>query len=157
MRLKEDMHLPSSLLVSCRTQVSIPVSSSLSACRPVCNFLTCSNLWPSWAVAVKRHTHRLCGFNRLRWCFDDWWMGHTCRKDSQLLYRIWVAYATLFGPGQNVGLFHHSLLQHTDLYHPNRTIILTIIYEILLVGFWFIDHGNALRWYCLFLGIIWYV
>ncbi|KAG8785285.1 hypothetical protein FRB91_011741, partial [Serendipita sp. 411] len=34
------------------------------------------------------------------------------------------------------------------------TIVLTIIYEILLIGFWFIDHGNALRWYCLFLGLL---
>jgi hypothetical protein len=32
--------------------------------------------------------------------------------------------------------------------------MLTIIYEIILIGFWFIDHGNALRWYCLFLGLI---
>ncbi|KAF8329439.1 peptidase M50B-like-domain-containing protein [Cantharellus anzutake] len=36
------------------------------------------------------------------------------------------------------------------------TIILTIIYEGLLIGFWFIDHGSALRWYSLFVGVIFY-
>lgn len=53
-----------------------------------------------------------------------------------------------------------------------RTIILTLCYEGLLVGFWFVDHAyvalsvppvyslnaskrrQALRWYCLFLGVM---
>ncbi|KAI0821554.1 peptidase M50B-like-domain-containing protein [Irpex lacteus] len=34
------------------------------------------------------------------------------------------------------------------------TILLTLCYEGLLVGFWFIDHAQALRWYCLFLGVM---
>jgi len=34
------------------------------------------------------------------------------------------------------------------------TILLTIGYEALLIGFWFIDHAQALRWYVLFLGIM---
>lgn len=38
-----------------------------------------------------------------------------------------------------------------------RTIFVTIIYEGLLIGFWFIDHGSPLRWYCLFLGIMKFV
>ncbi|OSX64282.1 hypothetical protein POSPLADRAFT_1054898 [Postia placenta MAD-698-R-SB12] len=33
-------------------------------------------------------------------------------------------------------------------------ILLTVIYEGILVGFWFIDHGQALRWYCLFVGVM---
>jgi len=40
----------------------------------------------------------------------------------------------------------------TRLLH--RTIILTICYEALLIGFWFVDHGQALRWYCLFIGVM---
>ncbi|CAE7217298.1 unnamed protein product, partial [Rhizoctonia solani] len=34
------------------------------------------------------------------------------------------------------------------------TIILIVIYEALLIGFWFINHGDALRYYCLLLGIM---
>ncbi|EUC59680.1 peptidase M50B-like protein, partial [Rhizoctonia solani AG-3 Rhs1AP] len=34
------------------------------------------------------------------------------------------------------------------------TIILIVIYEALLIGFWFIKHADALRYYCLFLGIM---
>ncbi|CAE6454659.1 unnamed protein product [Rhizoctonia solani] len=34
------------------------------------------------------------------------------------------------------------------------TIVLIVIYEALLIGFWFINHGDALRYYCLFLGIM---
>lgn len=47
-----------------------------------------------------------------------------------------------------------GLLMPLSLVRDKITIMLTVIYEILLIGFWFIDHGNALRWYCLFLGII---
>ncbi len=63
-----------------------------------------------------------------------------------------------------------ACLRHTHI----RTILLTIVYEGLLVGFWFIDHAcagsffwiagfsvygpymcsQALRWYMLFLGMI---
>ncbi|KAJ7715365.1 peptidase M50B-like-domain-containing protein [Mycena maculata] len=35
-----------------------------------------------------------------------------------------------------------------------KTILLTILYEALLIGFWFVDHGEALRWYCLFVGVM---
>ncbi|KAM5532351.1 hypothetical protein V8D89_013945 [Ganoderma adspersum] len=34
------------------------------------------------------------------------------------------------------------------------TILLTVFYEGLLIGFWFIDHGQALRWYCLLIGVM---
>ncbi|KZT59918.1 hypothetical protein CALCODRAFT_493184 [Calocera cornea HHB12733] len=34
------------------------------------------------------------------------------------------------------------------------TIFLTFCYEALLIGFWFIDHGDALRFYCLFVGVM---
>jgi len=34
------------------------------------------------------------------------------------------------------------------------TMALTIVYEGLLIGFWFIDHGSPLRWYCLFIGVM---
>ncbi|THH05264.1 hypothetical protein EW145_g4919 [Phellinidium pouzarii] len=34
------------------------------------------------------------------------------------------------------------------------TIILTFGYEGLLIGFWFIAHAAALRWYCLFIGVM---
>ncbi|ESK94900.1 hypothetical protein Moror_14067 [Moniliophthora roreri MCA 2997] len=40
------------------------------------------------------------------------------------------------------------------LVRDKLTILLTIMYEILLIGFWFIDHGSALRWYCLFIGVM---
>ncbi|CAG7847777.1 SubName: Full=Uncharacterized protein {ECO:0000313/EMBL:CCA69551.1} [Serendipita indica DSM 11827] len=47
-----------------------------------------------------------------------------------------------------------GLLMPLSLVRDKITIILTIIYEALLIAFWFIDHGNALRWYCLLLGIL---
>ncbi|PVG02018.1 hypothetical protein CPB86DRAFT_780919 [Serendipita vermifera] len=47
-----------------------------------------------------------------------------------------------------------GLLMPLSLVRDKITIILTIIYEIFIIAFWFIDHGNALRWYCLFLGLI---
>ncbi|PCH44228.1 hypothetical protein WOLCODRAFT_26566 [Wolfiporia cocos MD-104 SS10] len=34
------------------------------------------------------------------------------------------------------------------------TILLIFMYEGVLVGFWFVDHGQALRWYCLFVGVM---
>ncbi|EJD48294.1 hypothetical protein AURDEDRAFT_113110 [Auricularia subglabra TFB-10046 SS5] len=34
------------------------------------------------------------------------------------------------------------------------TLICIAFYEALLVGFWFIEHGQALRWYVLFMGIM---
>jgi len=36
------------------------------------------------------------------------------------------------------------------LVRDKLTILLTVLYEGLLIGFWFIDHAQALRWYCLF-------
>ncbi|KJA23587.1 hypothetical protein HYPSUDRAFT_137554 [Hypholoma sublateritium FD-334 SS-4] len=43
------------------------------------------------------------------------------------------------------------------LVRDKLTILLTICYEALLIGFWFIDHAQALRWYCLFVGVMKYV
>ncbi|EDR14681.1 uncharacterized protein LACBIDRAFT_305551 [Laccaria bicolor S238N-H82] len=40
------------------------------------------------------------------------------------------------------------------LVRDKLTIVLTIFYEGLLIGFWFVDHGQALRWYCLFVGVM---
>jgi len=40
------------------------------------------------------------------------------------------------------------------LVRDKLTIFLTMCYEGLLIGFWFIDHASALRWYCLFIGIM---
>ncbi|KAF4569824.1 hypothetical protein EYR40_008804 [Pleurotus pulmonarius] len=34
------------------------------------------------------------------------------------------------------------------------TILLTMLYEGVLIGFWFIDHAEPLRWYCLFVGVM---
>jgi len=34
------------------------------------------------------------------------------------------------------------------------TIVLTVFYEALLVAFWFVAHAAALRWYCLFVGVM---
>lgn len=47
-----------------------------------------------------------------------------------------------------------GLLCPLALVRDKLTVILTLAYEGLLIGFWFIDHASALRWYCLFLGII---
>ncbi|TDL23771.1 hypothetical protein BD410DRAFT_787052 [Rickenella mellea] len=47
-----------------------------------------------------------------------------------------------------------GLLCPLVLVRDKLTILLTICYEALLVGFWFIDHASALRWYCLFVGIM---
>lgn len=47
-----------------------------------------------------------------------------------------------------------GLIAPLSLVRDKLTILLTIIYEGLLVGFWFIDHAQALRWYMLFLGMI---
>ncbi|KAF8909411.1 peptidase M50B-like-domain-containing protein [Gymnopilus junonius] len=40
------------------------------------------------------------------------------------------------------------------LVRDKLTILLTLCYEALLVGFWFVDHAQALRWYCLFIGVM---
>lgn len=40
------------------------------------------------------------------------------------------------------------------LVRDKLTILLTLFYEGLLVGFWFIGHAQALRWYCLFVGVM---
>ncbi|KZP16643.1 hypothetical protein FIBSPDRAFT_957884 [Athelia psychrophila] len=40
------------------------------------------------------------------------------------------------------------------LVRDKLTILLTTIYVGLLIGFWFIDHASALRWYCLFVGVM---
>ncbi|RDB20847.1 hypothetical protein Hypma_012056 [Hypsizygus marmoreus] len=47
-----------------------------------------------------------------------------------------------------------GLIMPLALVRDKLTIILTIFYEALLIGFWFIDHAQALRWYCLFIGVM---
>ncbi|KZT43129.1 hypothetical protein SISSUDRAFT_741838 [Sistotremastrum suecicum HHB10207 ss-3] len=47
-----------------------------------------------------------------------------------------------------------GLLIPTVLVRDKLTILLTLLYEGLLVGFWFVDHASALRWYCLFVGVM---
>ncbi|GAW04800.1 hypothetical protein LENED_006613 [Lentinula edodes] len=47
-----------------------------------------------------------------------------------------------------------GLILPLKLVRDKLTIVLTIIYEGLLIGFWFIDHAGALRWYCLFIGVM---
>jgi len=40
------------------------------------------------------------------------------------------------------------------LVRDKLTLFLIGCAEVLLIGFWFVDHASALRWYCLFLGIM---
>ncbi|KAF8892091.1 peptidase M50B-like-domain-containing protein [Infundibulicybe gibba] len=47
-----------------------------------------------------------------------------------------------------------GLIMPLVLVRDKLTIILTVLYEALLVGFWFIDHAQPLRWYCLFVGVM---
>ncbi|KAJ3731846.1 peptidase M50B-like-domain-containing protein [Lentinula guzmanii] len=47
-----------------------------------------------------------------------------------------------------------GLILPLKLVRDKLTIMLTVIYEGLLIGFWFIDHAGALRWYCLFIGVM---
>ncbi|KAJ6621355.1 peptidase M50B-like-domain-containing protein [Mycena sp. CBHHK59/15] len=47
-----------------------------------------------------------------------------------------------------------GLIMPLALVRDKLTILLTIIYEAFLIGFWFVDHGGALRWYCLFIGVM---
>ncbi|THU99121.1 hypothetical protein K435DRAFT_508685 [Dendrothele bispora CBS 962.96] len=47
-----------------------------------------------------------------------------------------------------------GLIVPLSLVRDKLTILLTIFYEGLLIGFWFIDHGSALRWYCLLIGVM---
>ncbi|KNZ74557.1 hypothetical protein J132_06511, partial [Termitomyces sp. J132] len=47
-----------------------------------------------------------------------------------------------------------GLLMPLALVRDKLTIVLTIFYEGLLIGFWFIDHAQPLRWYCLFVGVM---
>ncbi|OCH93632.1 hypothetical protein OBBRIDRAFT_885307 [Obba rivulosa] len=47
-----------------------------------------------------------------------------------------------------------GLVAPLALVRNKLTILLTLLYEGLLIGFWFIDHSQALRWYCLFLGVM---
>ncbi|KXN86627.1 hypothetical protein AN958_09931 [Leucoagaricus sp. SymC.cos] len=47
-----------------------------------------------------------------------------------------------------------GLLMPLALVRDKLTIVLTFLYEGLLIGFWFIDHAQALRWYCLFIGVM---
>ncbi|KZV99963.1 hypothetical protein EXIGLDRAFT_604847, partial [Exidia glandulosa HHB12029] len=37
------------------------------------------------------------------------------------------------------------------------TLICIVFYEALLVGFWFVEHGQGLRWYVLFVGVMKYL
>uniref|UniRef100_D8Q0G5 Peptidase M50B-like-domain-containing protein n=1 Tax=Schizophyllum commune (strain H4-8 / FGSC 9210) TaxID=578458 RepID=D8Q0G5_SCHCM len=47
-----------------------------------------------------------------------------------------------------------GLIAPLSLVRDKLTILLTLVYEALLIGFWFIDHASALRWYCLLVGIM---
>jgi hypothetical protein len=47
-----------------------------------------------------------------------------------------------------------GLVMPLVLAREKLTILLTILYEALLIGFWFIAHAQPLRWYCLFLGVM---
>jgi len=47
-----------------------------------------------------------------------------------------------------------GLICPIGLVRDKLTLLLILIYEAILIGFWFADHGTALRWYCLFVGII---
>ncbi|KAH7907359.1 peptidase M50B-like-domain-containing protein [Hygrophoropsis aurantiaca] len=47
-----------------------------------------------------------------------------------------------------------GLITPLVLVRDKLTILLTLVYEGLLVGFWFVGHAQALRWYCLFIGIM---
>ncbi|KAL0953562.1 hypothetical protein HGRIS_004782 [Hohenbuehelia grisea] len=47
-----------------------------------------------------------------------------------------------------------GLVMPLVLVRDKITILLTACYEALLIGFWFVDHGQALRWYCLFIGVM---
>ncbi|KAF5351576.1 hypothetical protein D9758_007204 [Tetrapyrgos nigripes] len=47
-----------------------------------------------------------------------------------------------------------GLIMPLTLVRDKLTILLTVLYEGLLIGFWFIDHGSALRWYCLVIGVM---
>jgi len=40
------------------------------------------------------------------------------------------------------------------LVRDKLTIALSILYEGVIIGFWFIDHAQALRWLCLFIGVM---
>lgn len=47
-----------------------------------------------------------------------------------------------------------GLIAPLSLVRDKLTILLTLCFEGLLIGFWFIDHAQALRWYMLFLGML---
>ncbi|KAA1468843.1 hypothetical protein DENSPDRAFT_863851 [Dentipellis sp. KUC8613] len=47
-----------------------------------------------------------------------------------------------------------GLIMPLALVRDKLTILLTLVYEGLLIGFWFIDHAQALRWYLLLLGVL---
>jgi len=47
-----------------------------------------------------------------------------------------------------------GLLAPCFLVRDKLTLLLTVAYEGLLIGFWFIDHASALRWYCLLVGVL---
>jgi len=47
-----------------------------------------------------------------------------------------------------------GLIMPLALVRDKLTILLTLFYEGILIGFWFVDHAEALRWYCLFIGVM---
>lgn len=47
-----------------------------------------------------------------------------------------------------------GLIMPLALVRDKLTIVLTVLYEGLIVGFWFLGHAQALRWYCLFVGMM---
>ncbi|KAF8661268.1 hypothetical protein AX16_001370 [Volvariella volvacea WC 439] len=47
-----------------------------------------------------------------------------------------------------------GLIMPLALVRDKLTIMMTFVYEGLLIGFWFIDHAQPLRWYCLFIGVM---
>jgi hypothetical protein len=47
-----------------------------------------------------------------------------------------------------------GLLMPLALVRDKLTILLTFVYEVILIACWFIAHAQALRWYCLFIGVM---
>lgn len=68
-------------------------------------------------------------------------MGYAGSQDHELCSGRWARRASAIGPRQAVrACFTATCLTLT---RRLRTIILTLFFEGLLIGFWFVDHGSV--------------
>ncbi|KAF8270684.1 peptidase M50B-like-domain-containing protein [Lactarius quietus] len=91
----------------------------------------------------------LTGGTIMRMSIDPTTGGHTVVQGLFILGGFDTLVAKILSFVAGVGL-----IAPLSLVRDKLTIVLTLGFEGVLIGFWFIDHAQALRWYMLFLGML---